>query len=122
MADDAGDIAARLERAVQHKIVGEYDAAVELLQSVLADAPESPDAHHELGLVYVFTGLFDESTAELEKAVELSPDTIKFLIDLGKTHTMLGDYDKAIPPFRRVLSLDPFNDEAKKNLDFIDPQ
>ena len=117
MADDV--IAARLEQAVQHKIVGEYDEAVAILQEVLAQAPELPDAHHQLGLVYVFTGLFDESTAELERAVELSPASIKFLIDLGKTHTMLGDYEKAVPIFQRVLEIDPFNDEARKNLDFL---
>lgn len=113
------DIAARLEQAIQHKIEGQYDEAVALLQDVLAEEPDLPEAHHQLGLVYVFTGLFDESTVELERAVALSPESIKFLIDLGKTHTMLGDYEKAVPIFQRVLEIDPFNDEARKNLDFL---
>ena len=115
----ADDIAARLEQAVRHKVEGQYDEAVTLLQQLVADAPDLADAHHELGLVYVFTGLFDESTAELERAVELAPDSIKFLIDLAKTHTMFGDYEKAIPVFERVLELDPGNEEANKNLQFI---
>ena len=115
------DVAALLEKAIQHKIVGEYDEAVKLLQEVLALEPDSPEGHHELGLVYVFTGLFDESLGELERAVELSPDSIKFILDLAKTYTMLGEYEKAIPVFKRVLEMDPFNDEALKNLDFIDP-
>jgi tetratricopeptide (TPR) repeat protein len=113
------DVAARLEQAVQHRIAGEYDEAVEILKDMLAQEPDLPDAHHELGLDYVFTGLFDESTAELEKAVELAPQSVKFLIDLGKTHTMLGDYEKAIPVFERVLEMDPSNDEAQKNLKFL---
>lgn len=113
------DSAERLAQVVRHKVVGEYDEAIEILKDVLAHEPDLPDAHHEMGLVYVFTGLFDESIAELEHAVALAPGSIKFLLDLAKTHTMLGDYEKAIPLFENVLEVDPFNDEALKNLEFI---
>ncbi len=119
MADGADDFAARFEKAVQHRIAGEYDEAVELLQPLLEEAPDHADAHHELGLIYSFRVLMDESIFELERAVELSPKSVKYLLDLGKTHTMYGDYDKAIPVFERVLEMDPTNDEATKNLNFI---
>ena len=119
MADDADDIARRLEKAVQHRMNGEYDDAIPILQSILEEAPDLADAHHELGLILSFRVLIDESIAELERAVALAPSSVKYLLDLGKTHTMYGDYDKAIPVFEQVLSLDPFNVEASKNLDFI---
>ena len=119
MADGADDIAARLSKAVQHRIAGEYDEAVAILQPLLAEAPDHADAHHELGLIYSFRVLMDESITELEKAVELSPRSIKYLLDLGKTHTMYGDYEKAIPVFERILEMDPYNEEATKNLNFI---
>ena len=119
MADDADDIARRLEKAIQHRLNGEYDDAVPILQSIIDESPDLADAHHELGLIYSFRVLMDESIAELERAVELSPGTVKYLLDLGKTHTMYGDYEKAIPVFEQVLSLEPFNDEATKNLSFI---
>jgi len=113
------DIAAQLEKAVQHKIAGEYEEAVVLLKAVLAAEPNNPDAHHELGLVLVFTGAFDESVQELELAVRLNPRSIPFILDFGKTLTMLGEYEKAIPAFEYVLRIDPTNQEAIKNLDFI---
>ena len=119
MADQTSDIQERMERAIGHKIQGEYDQAVALLQGILAEAPEHPEAHHQLGLVYGFTGLFDESTEELETAARLAPTDLPILIDLGKTHTMLGEYEKAISVFERVLEMDPSNDEAHKNLQFL---
>lgn len=113
------DVMTRYQQAVQHRLVGEYDQAIELLQGVLAEMPNFADAHHEMGLIYSFKVFIDESIFHLEKAIELAPNTIKYLVDLGKTHTMYGDYDKAIPVFERVLSMDPFNDEANKNLALI---
>ena len=119
MADGADDFAARFQKAVQHRIAGEYDEAIEILQVLVAEAPDNADVHHEMGLIFSFRVFMDESIAELERAVELSPKSIKYLLDLGKTHTMYGDYEKAIPVFERILEIDPFNDEATKNLNFI---
>lgn len=119
MANETGDIEARLERAIQHKIQGEYDEAVALLSGILSELPNHARTHHQLGLVYGFTGLFDESVAEIEAAARLEPDSIIILNDLGKTHTMLGDYEKAIPVFEHVLERDPLNEEAIKNLKFL---
>jgi tetratricopeptide (TPR) repeat protein len=115
----ADDVAARFERALQHKINGEYDEAEALFKAVLQEQPDNADAHHELGLTYSFRVYIDESIEELEAAVRLSPNSIPYLMSLGKTHTMYGDYDKAKPIFQRVLQMDPFNDDAQMQLDFI---
>lgn len=116
MADDA---AARFHNAVQHKIEGEYDQAEVLFKSVIAEQPNNADAYHELGLVYSFRVFIDESIQALEMAVRLSPTSIRYLMSLGKTHSMYGDFDKAKPIFMKVLQADPFNDEAQQQLDFI---
>jgi tetratricopeptide (TPR) repeat protein len=114
-----GSAAERFARAMQHKMNGEYDEAEALFQSVLADQPTNADVHHELGLTYSYRVFMDESIAALEKAVELVPNSTRYLISLGKTHAMYGDYDKAKPVFERVLQIDPFNDDALQNLQYI---
>ena len=116
MADDA---VSRFEKALQHKINGEYDEAEALFKSVLVEQPSNADAYHELGLTYSFRVYMDESIDALEHAVHLDPNSIRYLMSLGKTHTMYGDYDKAKPIFQRVLQLDPFNDDAQDQLAFI---
>ncbi|GAB4452360.1 MAG: hypothetical protein OHK0029_03120 [Armatimonadaceae bacterium] len=109
----------RFDKAVQHKINGEYDEAEELFRSVIKEQPSNADAYHELGLTYSYRVKMDESIEALEMAVRLMPTSTRYLVDLGKTHTMYGDYDKAKPIFQKVLELDPFNDEAQDQLSFI---
>jgi protein O-GlcNAc transferase len=115
----ADDVATRFEKALQHKINGEYDEAEALFKSVLVDQPNNADVYHELGLTYSFRVFIDESIDALERAVQLEPNSIRYLMSLGKTHTMYGDYDKAKPIFQRVLQMDPFNDDAQDQLAFI---
>ncbi len=114
----ADDTASRFTQALDHRINGRYDEAEALFKSVLADEPDNADAHHELGLVYSFV-VHDDCVPELERALRLRPESVTFLISLAKTHTMFGDYDKAKPLFERVLELDPFNEEANKNLEYL---
>lgn len=114
-----GSAAERFARALQHKMNGEYDEAEALFKSVLAEQPNNADAWHELGLTYSYRVFIDESIAALERAVSLVPNSTRYLVDLGKTHTMYGDYDKAKPVFESILRIDPFNDEAHKNLQLL---
>jgi tetratricopeptide (TPR) repeat protein len=115
----AEDVAARFARALEHKRNGEYDEAEALFKSVIAEQPHHAEAYHELGLTYSFRVFIDESIEALEKAVQLSPTTVSYLMSLGKTHSMYGDYDRAKPVFQAVLQLDPFNNEASEQLAFI---
>lgn len=114
----AEDTASRFRKAVDHRINGQYDEAEALFKTVIADEPNNADAHHELGLLYSFL-VADDCIPELETAVRLQPDSVTFLNSLAKTHTMFGDFDKAKPLFERVLMLDPFNEEANKNLEYL---
>ena len=112
------DIASVFAAGVQSRLEGRYDQAESHFKAVIAAQPNNPDAHHELGLVYSFI-VHDDCIPELETAVRLQPDSVTFLVTLAKTRTMFGDYAEAKALFERVLLLDPFNDEANKNLEFL---
>lgn len=118
MADD-GSVAERFEKGVQHRLTGEYDQAEALLKSVIAEQPNNADAHHELGLVYSFRAAMDESLQHLLRAVQLQPTSTIYMNDLGKTFAMFGEDDKAKMAFNHVLKLDPFNEEAMKQLSYL---
>jgi Flp pilus assembly protein TadD len=55
----------QLERGIACKIEGRYEEAATEIQAILAENPTNAEARHQLGLVYGFIGLFDESLAEL---------------------------------------------------------
>ena|SRR5438105_15302340 len=108
--------AARFEKAIQHRLVGEYDQALELLRPMLTEQPNNAELYHEIGLIHSFKVDIDESVYYLEAAVRLAPTNVVYMLDAGKTHAMFGNDDKAKAIFEYVLKIDPFNDEAQKNL------
>ena len=110
------DVTAQFEKAIQHKLVGEYDAAIAVLRPLLQAQPNNAEVYHELGLIHSFKVDMDESLYYLEMAVRLAPQSIAYMLDAGKTHAMFGNDDKAKAIFEYILKLEPGNDEAKKNL------
>lgn len=113
-----GSAAERFAKAVQHKLNGEYDEAESLLQSVLAEQPTNADAMHELGLVYSFR-VHDDTIPTLEKAVRLAPTQTKYMMSLGKSYAMYGEDDKAKGVFNYVLKVEPTNQDAKQQLEYL---
>ncbi len=106
MAQDA------LERAHQHRIDGQYDAAIELYREVLAADPRCGAALWGLGLSLMNIGEFDEALATLDQAVQAEPNNPRYLLDTGKHYTMLGMYDEARPYFEKILEIAPDTAEA----------
>lgn len=115
---DGGSVAERLEQAVQHRMSGDYDNAETLLKSIIAEQPNNAEAHHEIGLVYGYRAS-EDSIKHLLRAVQIVPTSIIYMVDLGKTFAMFGEDDKAKMAFNHVLKIDPSNEEASKNLDYL---
>src|SRR4029079_7243410 len=84
-----------LDQGIAYKVAGDYDQAIRVFQAILADEPNSSEAHHQLGLVYGFTGMFDESLEELQHAVDLDGANLFTRNDLAKTYAMLGMIEEA---------------------------
>lgn len=110
------DVTAEFEKAVQHKVVGEYDEALAVLRPLLQTQPHNAELLHELGLIHSFKVDMDESIYYLELAVRMAPQSVPYMLDAGKTHAMFGNDDRAKAIFEYILKLDPVNEEAKKNL------
>jgi tetratricopeptide (TPR) repeat protein len=87
--------------------------------SHLDEDPNSSEGHYQLGLVYGFTGMFDESIDELKHASTLDPARLDIRNDLGLTYSMLGMDDEAKSEFEEVLRREPNNEKALKNIVFF---
>ncbi len=106
----------RFQKAIKHKVNGEYDVAEGLLRTLVEENPANPRVRRELGLVFCFTGLFDESLDELRKVVEIAPSYLDGRNSLGMTYAMLGYMDEAKAEFETVLEMDPNNAEALRQI------
>ncbi|MEQ1806587.1 MAG: tetratricopeptide repeat protein, partial [Burkholderiaceae bacterium] len=58
----------------------------------------------------------DEAVRELEAALELSPDYVPALLNLGNIHEQRGDRESALVAYERVLVVDPSNALALSRL------
>jgi eukaryotic-like serine/threonine-protein kinase len=72
---------------------GRVEQAVPLLRSALQIAPNSADAHWELGYAYRFGGMLQESVAECEKARQNNPQ-VKINSSALNSYLYLGEYEK----------------------------
>ncbi|MFQ5809462.1 MAG: tol-pal system YbgF family protein [Armatimonadota bacterium] len=115
----------KLDTAHQHRIGGVYQSARSLYEDVMAAHPrrdELAEARWGLGLVLQFTGLFDESLAELERAHQDAPENVDYLLCLAKTRLMLGDFDRAVAELQEIEEKfpdTPAAEEAKKQLAYF---
>lgn len=98
---------------------GRYEEAEQAYACILRHDPQHAQARLGLGLVYCFTGRFDESLEQMREATECSPQWVDAHLQLGKTYAMLGMVEEACREFERVLSLHPGHPEASKQLSFL---
>ena len=79
--------------------------AMEELQKAVAERPDLPFVHYNLGVVYQRLGLLDKAVEEYKKEIAISPHEPWSFENLGKIRLSRGHPDQAIPLFRRALSL-----------------
>jgi tetratricopeptide (TPR) repeat protein len=69
---------------------GMYEEAREAFKQVIRFKPDYAEAHYNLGIVYVMLkerdSDLDNAVVEMEKAVDLSPESVRFNMELGRLY------------------------------------
>jgi adenylate cyclase len=87
-----------------------YERALEL-------APNSAYAHDAYGILFFSPmGRHEEAIAELQRAVEIDPAAVAWLLDLGWVYYMAHEYDLAIEYLQRTLELEPSTVDGHRGL------
>lgn len=98
---------------------GSLPEAVTILRQVIQDDPGNLDAHLSLGTALALQGLREQSLAEMETAIKLSPNSAQVRNQLGVILSRFLDTDAARKAFEDALALDPNFAEAYVNLALI---
>ena len=85
------DLKAKLDRAVAHEGQGEHDAAIALLDEIIAADPRFPQAHYTRGNNWFFQRQLDKAVADYERAAELEPANVSCWYNLGVALLHFGD-------------------------------
>jgi tetratricopeptide (TPR) repeat protein len=109
------------EEGNQARLAGDYEAAQLLLEQAVRGCPDSAACWWALGHVLLNMGDFDHAIARMNKACELEPDNLRYLLDLAKSLEMLGEYEQARPHLEHIIEVDGGSREAaeaKKSLSY----
>ncbi len=79
--------------------------------------PNFAEAHAHLANTLTCSGRTEEALAELDIAIRLNPhQPAYYLMMLGRTHFVLGDYETAIAPLERAVNVSPGFTPARTTL------
>jgi Tfp pilus assembly protein PilF len=104
------------ERALRLHREGRLEAAADIYRRVLAESPDSFQAHFNLGALLHVQGRVDEAERYYAKAIELRPDYAVAHDNLGNIYHDRGQLAKAIESYKRALQSDPQHFSAWNNL------
>jgi tetratricopeptide (TPR) repeat protein len=102
-----GETDKALMEAALFRSKGNYPAAEELYQSVLAREPENAKAYQLLGSLATEQGQFADAAILLKRATSLSPDSADIWIDLANACLEQERFSDAEAAARRAIQLQP---------------
>ena len=69
--------------------------------------PKEKEAHYDLGWYYQARGMYEESIAEFNKALELDPNMGHAFNGLAYSYSDMGEFEKAIEYFLKYIAMYP---------------
>ena len=97
---------------------GENRRAIQECQEAIKLDPESSAAHFLMGRIYSTlrttnqAQVLDQAIEEFERTVELEPNHVQALYDLGRLHLAKKNYQKAVDILDRLSQLQPWISQA----------
>ncbi len=110
--EDSSDYRLYLSRGRLYLDAGAVNPAFRDVNSALSLNREDPEVYSVLADIYFVIGKSDDAIGALNKALELAPESVSYVVKLARTHMMLRNYDVAYRYIERALSMDFQNAEA----------
>jgi tetratricopeptide (TPR) repeat protein len=96
---------------------GEYKQAVEFGEDLLQKNPNDADLHFILGSIFYILKDAKSSLYYFDKVLQLKEFDSETLILKANVHVFLKEYDIAIECCKKILDIDPENNEARNLLE-----
>lgn len=94
---------------------GDRAAAAEQWAQVAQQLPGEPEAHFHLANLAYDAGKYDQSVAEFQRALALSPSSLEALSGLGLALAARGQTNEALAQFHTALAIDAGYSAARVN-------
>lgn len=110
------DVRVDYDEAVTQLEQGRLEHGVELLEAVVAAAPELSAPRIDLSIAYHRSGNLAAAESELLKAIESNPDHPIALNELGIVYRKTGRFTEARKSYQAALAIYPGYHYARRNL------
>ena len=94
----------------------DYISDIGLWDDTVAECPQNPRAHHNLGFALAQIGTFQEAIGQYEQALRLKPDYADAHHNLGFALAQIGKFQEAIGEYEQALRIKPDYAKAHNNL------
>jgi len=110
------------ERARSHVALFDRERALKDARAAAAGEYLTARTLDTIGVVHSRLGLHAEATPYFRRAVEMEPDNVSFLYNLGSALQFIGDFEGAEDAFRRAIAKEPGNVRAWSSLVLMQKQ
>ena len=98
----------------------DYDGALAELEAARRRLPNDSGIFELMGYIQRRQGRWEESTRNLERALELDPRDVRTLYQIGDSYAILRRYAEQKSKFDRILAIEPNNLGAKAERAFVE--
>ena len=95
------------------------DKAIEHLTALTDHAPDFAEGWHARATAFYRAGLYGPALDDLERALALNPNNYDAIYGLGVMMQELGEDERALRAFERVLDLNPHHENAKTAMEHL---
>jgi len=100
--------------------IGKPGAAVGIIERYRYEQSRNGKLQLYYGRALAESGQLTKAVETLERAVELLPGSVETHLNLGVVYSKLGRHDEARREWKRIIELDPRNEEALRYLSALD--
>jgi len=105
-----------MSEAIEAMGAGRYTIALNLLNNLVDDQPDFAEAWNRRATIHYLLGNYDDSLADIEQTLILEPRHFGALSGIGLIMQQLGENEKALHAFEKVLEISPQNVGAAKSV------
>ncbi|XP_015960167.1 uncharacterized protein LOC107484069 [Arachis duranensis] len=101
--------------------LSQYELALQVASDMSSLVEIRSICHANRAVCFQKLGKYDNTVKECTKALDLNPVYIKALVRRGEAHEKLEHFEEAIADMKKILEIDPSNDQARKAIRRLEP-
>ncbi|XP_058759820.1 uncharacterized protein LOC131633125 [Vicia villosa] len=101
--------------------LSQYDHALQVALDVPSFVEIRSICYANRAVCFLKQGKYENTIKECTKALELNPAYVKALVRRGEAHEKLEHFEEAIADMKKILEIDPSNDQARKAIRRLEP-